>query len=74
MAISVAASHKKVPLVEAGLEGKYLPRYQKIVLLCARFQQGETSLLKLPFPSNEDETPSETEGSGEQTLEQTAKE
>lgn len=42
MAVRVAASHKKVPLGEAGLKGKYLPRYQKIVLLCARLHQRET--------------------------------
>lgn len=35
---------------------------------------GKTSLPELPFPSNEDETPTETEVSGEQMLEQTAKE
>lgn len=74
MAISVVASHKKVCLGEAGLKGKYLPRHQKIVLLCARLHQRETSLLELPFPSNEDETPSETEVSGGQMLKQTAKE
>lgn len=34
----------------------------------------ETSPLELPSPSNEDETPSVTEVSGEPLLEQTAKE
>lgn len=77
--LSVAASHRKVSLGEAGRKGKYLSRHQKIVLLCmSRHKRerpaGKTSLPELPFPSNEDETPTETEVSGEQMLEQTAKE
>lgn len=59
MAESVAVAYRKVCLKEArlkaGLKGKYLASYQKIVLFCAKLHQregpaGDTSLLELPLP------------------------